>query len=865
MSKATQGEITESPIFTPDRRLRVFISSTLKELQEEREAARSAVDELHLTPVMFEAGARPHPPQDLYRAYLKQSDVFVGIYGESYGWVAPGMDRSGIEDEYLLSGDRPKLIYVKSNRHREPRLDTLLGEIADAGISYRHFDDSDQLRRLLGDDLAVLLSERFARSDPRGQRETPDTRLDAVPIPANEFIGRRREVAEIIDLVSNPDVRLVTIGGPGGVGKSRLALEVAARLAGTFDNMTLTLLEDVVEPEGVVPAILSGMGISESALPPLDAVKIAVSDRPWLFVVDNFEHVSEAATDLGDLLELVPTCKALVTSRVALAIRAEHLYTLEPLAVPEEGMSEQQILATPSVELFVSRAEAAGSKLVAGSDTGSLARLARLLEGVPLSLELAAGRARVLSPFQILERLERSFGFLSTSAPDLPQRHHSIEATIQWSFDLLTEAERAMAGWLSVFEGGFTVEDAAGVCGWDILDGLSSLVAKNLIHIDTSRGEPRLAMLRPIRGYATWVAEEEGMSEEIRVAHARHFLRFAAGAAEGLRGPAQIEWLDRLSQDDGNVTAAIRYACSHLGADVSAASLWDIYPYLEYMGECREAIALGELILADKPTAAHEGRILSILSLMSFWLGDLDSSYRQAGEAIEVLSGTDDQVGLAYAQGLSGVLALMGAQSAEPGDFIDGAVTTLDRLGDLYGAASILTGVSWMGVWLGLDVDVSQRAIDAARRCGSTTELAISLCNRSLRLWREGRSDDARVLLNEGLLTARAAASVGLETLALASVVEVAAGSPSPTTAITLVSAIETARARYGSGGPYMRWTGIPLPSLVVARLEAVLALLREEVGASEYQKAWDRGQHITLADATEHALRVLDPQPDQS
>jgi predicted ATPase len=851
----------EADILTPDRRVRVFVSSTLNELRDERDAARRAIEGLHLTPVMFEAGARAHPPRDLYRAYLAQSDVFVGIYGDSYGWVAPGMEQSGLEDEYRLSGERPRLIYVRESRSRDSRLTALIDEIADAGVSYRRFGDSDELARLLVDDLAVLLSERFYRTHTEREEEAPDNDRGSrgVPMPANKFIGREAEVEGVIRLITDPDIRLVTISGPGGVGKSRLALEVAARLTPRYENMTLTLLEEVRGPEGVISAILSDIGISESALPPLDALKIAVADRPWLFVLDNFEHVVAAATDIVQLLEHVPTCQVLATSRVSLGIRAEHVFTLDPLAVPEEGMTDEQILSTPSVELFLSRAEAAGSRLM-GEDVDSLSRLTRLLEGVPLSLELAAGRARLLPPRQILQRLEQNFGFLGSDAADLPERHRSIEATIQWSFDLLTESEAMLAGWLSVFEGGFTMEGAEGVRGEDVIEGLSSLVAKNLVRVDVDHGGTRFSMLKPIRDHAARTMDEAGLSQEARTAHARHFLAVARTAADGLRGPRQIEWIDRLSPDDRNVMAAIGHASSELGADVAAASLWDFYPYLEYMGECREAMTLGQLIVSESPGEAHLGRTLSVLGLMSFWLGEIDEAYRYSVEAVGVLSRSTDEIGLAYATGLEGTLALMGPEPAVARVSVDEAVSTLEALGDVFGAASILTGVSWMRTWLGLtsDSQVSQRAVDAARKCGSTTELAVSLCNRGLELMRQGRADDARALLAEGLQITKATASVGLETLALASVVEVVADSTDPAMAVTLASTIESARTGKVAAGPSLRWTGIPLPSLVVARLDGILSRLRAQVGPEAYQKAWDEGQHLTLSQAAERAFQLL-------
>lgn len=860
-----RSEESESKILTPDRRVRVFISSTLGELADERRAAKAAIESLHLTPVMFEAGARPHPPRDLYRAYLTQSDVFVGIYGESYGWVAPDMDRSGLEDEYRLSGECPRLIYVKDSHDRDSRLVELIAEIAEDGISYRRFRDSDELRRLLVDDLAILLSEHFYR-DGKGSALPGDGApgFRRPPIPANPFIGREAEIEEVIGLLSDPETRLVTISGPGGVGKSRLALEVAARVSDQYEGITLTLLEEVHDSEEVVPAMLADLGISESAIAPLDAIGISLEGRPWLFVIDNFEHVITAATQIGDLLELVPSCQILTTSRVALGIRAEHLFNLEPLAIPEEGMDRREVLSTPSVELFLSRAEATGSKFDLERDAGSLLELARLLEGMPLAIELAAGRARILSPDQIMGRLKQSFGLLESDSADLPQRHRSMEATIKWSFELLTEDEAKLAGALSVFEGGFTVESAEGVCGRDVLDGLSSLLAKNLVRFEVGSGHPRLMMLRPIRDYAFRALQQTGDETKLRAAHTVYFLQLAESAAPGLRGPSQIEWMDRLSREHMNVTAAIAHSVSLFGADVAASSLWNIYPYLEYMGECREALSLGNVILAHDPDETHRGRTLSILGLMSFWLGDIDSARRESEQAVDVLANSSDEVGLAYARGLCGVLGLMGPDPARARAMVAAAAETLDASGDQFGSASLLTGVSWMIVWLGLgsDADVAQQAVDAARTCGATTELAVSLCNKGLQLMREGRPDEARALLIEGLETARATESVGLETLTLASIVEVVADSAQPMMAVTLAGAIQSARTRESAGDPAMRWTGIPLPSLVVAHLGETLSRLRTASGPDAYERAWDQGEDLSLIEAAEQTFEMLHRQP---
>ena len=257
-------------IRTPDQRVRVFVSSTLQELADERAAVRDAVQRMRLTPVMFEMGARAHPPRDLYRAYLDQSDVFLGIYWQRYGWIAPGETISGLEDEYALAGDRPRLVYIKRAETREPRLNELIGRIQrDDKSSYRPFSDAGELQELVANDLALMLTERFAAAAPvtatQGDApgEAPPPWL--APIERGDLIGRERLVDELKSLAKRPDVGLVTLTGPGGTGKTRLAVHVAHALGPSF-------------PDGVFYVPLAGVALAIAAL--IDALLEARAARP---------------------------------------------------------------------------------------------------------------------------------------------------------------------------------------------------------------------------------------------------------------------------------------------------------------------------------------------------------------------------------------------------------------------------------------------------------------------------------------------------------------------------------------------------------------------------------------------------------
>ncbi|MDQ3856778.1 MAG: DUF4062 domain-containing protein, partial [Chloroflexota bacterium] len=296
-------------IRTPDQRLRVFVSSTLQELAPERKAAREAIDRLHLAPVMFELGARPHPPRQLYRAYLDQSHIFVGLYWQSYGWVAPGEEISGLEDEYNLSGDRPKLIYVKSPApDRHPGLTRLLDRIrSDDRASYKSFSTPAQLRRLLVDDLILLLTERFEATavapDMPSEEEPAAQGLTGLPVPSTPLIGREAEVKAVSALMLQRDVRLVTLTGPGGVGKTRLALAVAETVRREYpDGVFWVPLAQLRDASLVPGAILQALGLMEQAGGPVSTLCAHLRDKQLMLLLDNFEQVVEAVSVVSQLL-----------------------------------------------------------------------------------------------------------------------------------------------------------------------------------------------------------------------------------------------------------------------------------------------------------------------------------------------------------------------------------------------------------------------------------------------------------------------------------------------------------------------------------------------------------------------------------
>ena len=437
-------------IRTPDQRLRVFVSSTLKELAPERRAVRAAVERLALAPVMFELGARPHPPRSLYRAYLDQSDIFVGVYWEQYGWVAPGEEVSGLEDEWNLAPDIPKLIYLKRSEHRQERLDGLIGRIRDSdGASYVEFTDAAALADLVTSDLATLLAERFDAGAGGGGHaplgvptaEVFSTEPVRPPSPLTRLVGRGDELATLSKMLTSDGQRLVTVTGPGGIGKSRLAVAAARDSEPSFpDGVVFVDLAPVVDADLVISAVANAMGIRDTGDRPVaDKVAGALAGRRVLLLLDNVEQVVDAAPKLSALLA-ESAASVLATSRILLRVRGEQNLPLGPLQSPEAG------------ELFVERARAVKPDFELTDDNArQVITICGALDNVPLALELAAARLRVLTPTVLMERLDHALPLLVGGARDLPERQRTLRATIEWSAQLLTDAERELLLRLGVF------------------------------------------------------------------------------------------------------------------------------------------------------------------------------------------------------------------------------------------------------------------------------------------------------------------------------------------------------------------------------------------------------------------------------
>jgi predicted ATPase len=725
-------------IRTPDQKLRVFISSTLKELAAERKSARTAVERLHLAPVMFELGARPHPPRDLYRAYLEQSNIFVGIYGDRYGWVAPTETVSGLEDEFNLSGTLPKLIYIRETAgEREPRLTELLERIrTDDTASFKYFPDADALTGLLEADLATLLAERFAASAlpaAPGPAPAAEGARTTFPSPVTELIGRAREVARLKQVLARQAVRLVTVTGPGGMGKTRLAIDVGEDLAGAYpDGVYFVDLAPVLEPANVATAMAQTLGVRNTGDDPVeDKLVVALRGRRVLLVLDNFEQVLPAAAVVTRLLAALPDLNVLVTSRALLRVNGEHNFELGPLAQPEPNGAFRAGTApldaarrSPAVTLFVERSRAVRPDFeLTEANVDAVVRICAALDGVPLALELAAARIRLLSPELMLARLDRRLPLLSGGMTDLPARQQTLRSTIEWSTQLLGAAERRLLARLGVFMGGFTLEAVESICAdgdADVLSMLGVLVDSSLVRQEERPRQTYFTMLATVREYAVEQLEASGTLDELRRAHAGYYARVAANADRLLDGEQQGEWMSRLIDDRENLRAAERFYLDTGDGESATAFAWSLYLYWWIGGHLGEVRGWMEELLATgtELSPAGRARALYFTGAIRFWQDPVEGITRTLTESAELFG----KEGLPRAQALTLVsvaLAALGRGDADEAESVlETSVHLFREAGDRWGEAMAL-------VSLGLTAILQQKLTSALNRFEESLALTL--------------------------------------------------------------------------------------------------------------------------------------------
>ncbi len=432
--------------------------------------------------------------------------------------------------------------------------------------------DADNIR-LLGDYRLrdLMQPERIYQvgdaTESYGPLRVLNDQLHNLPTQVTSFIGRDNELIELIERIRAH--RLVTLTGPGGTGKTRLALQAAAALVDTFDSVCFVGLASVAHADGVGPAICDALGLhDQSGLSASEVLACHLSDQADLLVLDNFEHLMDAAGLPGKLLEASPRLHIVVTSRELLRLRAEHQFLVAPLDLPsvKHEATTSELPDNEAVRLFAERARAIRPDFcVDTSNAASIVAICRRLDGLPLAIELAAARVRLFSPARLLEHLESGDNALGSGPVDAPQRQQTLSRTIAWSYDLLTHDEKALFRRLAVFVGGRSLDAVERVCllglGIDCLAAVEALADKSLVRVREDRsGEPRLDLLETLQGFAHERLLESGELEELKLRHARYFADLVAEAETEMRGCGQIKWTRRLEEERPNLDAAMAWS-----------------------------------------------------------------------------------------------------------------------------------------------------------------------------------------------------------------------------------------------------------------------------------------------------------------
>jgi len=748
---------------------------------------------------------------------------------------------------------------------------------------------SQTVRDLVGDDVPKDVSLRdlgqhrlkdlalpqhlFQVVHPHLPSEFPPLRtLDVLPhnlpIQLTSFIGREREIAQVKGFLST--TRLFTLTGAGGAGKSRLAFQVAAEALEDFaDGVWIVELASLADPALVPQAIASVLSVPEQPGRPLkDTLADALRHKALLLVLDNCEHLQPACALLVDvLLRRCPQLRILATSRAALGVPGETLWRIPSLSLPDHGRvpSLVDLQQYEAVRLFVERARAGQPTFALTPDSApAVGEVCQRLDGIPLAIELAAARTRVLAVEQIAARLDDRFRLLTGGSAPLP-RHQALLATMDWSYGLLAEQERILLRRLSVFAGGWTLEAAEAVCAGegveerDILDLLTQLVDKSLVVMETQRSEARYRLLETVRQYGRDRLQEVGEAASVRRRHQNWYLQLAERADTRVRGPEENVWLKRVEVEHDNLRAALELSkAEEDGAETELRLARALEWFWYLLGHWSEGRARLENAIARRKDASPSNlpKVLVGTARLAYRQGDLGRTKALCEQGLTLCRKLGDKSGTAQFLIWSAIVAIAEARHEEAAPLLEESLALCREIGDRWWAVEALAILGTLATLQGDYERASTfhtESLAVSRETGNTNNMTYALRSLGVLAVRQGDWGRAATYYKECLTLSRSVRTPGV-------IAECLEGTAR---AASLRAAYDQAARLFGAADALFQVLGGHLPLWAdESEHDRYVASTRAALGEAAFAGAWRDGRAMTLEQAVEYALASAEAAP---
>jgi predicted ATPase len=792
----------------------------------------------------------PHGAVVRVRMGLHTGEGTVGTSGSGVDYVGFEVHRAA---RISSSGNGGQVLLSETTR-------TLVQDGLPAGVTLRDLGDHRFKDLSRPERVFQLVVEGLPADFPR--LRSLDRTPNNLPTALTSFVGREREVAEGRQLLGA--TRLLTLTGPGGTGKTRLSLQIAAKSADDFpDGVYFVPLASIVDATLVLPSIAHELGLALSGqTTPLHVLADHLGEKRVLLVLDNFEQILAAAADVGELLRQAPNIKVLTSSRAPLRVYGEQELPVPPLALPDASTPPDRLSQFEAVRLFIERAVATKPGFaVTNENAPAVAAICARLDGLPLAIELAAARVRLFPPQVILTRLEKSLSFLAGGARDLPARQQTLRGAIAWSYDLLDEHVRRLFKRFACFADGAELEEIEAVCGegqgndaGSVLDGLTALAEHSLVRMREDGAEPRFFMLQTIREYAGEKLAEDPDAGEVHRRHALAYQALAEKTAPTLNGAQRKASLDRLEREIDNFRAAIDWAVASGAAETAQRLATALWRFLQMRGYLLEARALIERVLAVPGGDADAARLAATLEAaggIAYWQGDIPSTVRWYGRCLELRRALGDEREIANAcYNLSFAAWMGGTDHPEVSGrlgLLDEAIAIYRRLGDKHGLAKSLWAQTDVLYFVNKETDSSRElaveSIALFRELGDEFGLGWGLHQLGSIDVTLRRLDEARRELEEGLGLFAKAGDLSAIVLFLSDFARLAAASGDMSRAVRLS----------GAAASLQKKSGTDLAKLV-NDLEGNVDSTRH-LGAEASSAAWAEGQAMSADQAVAYAL----------